>query len=53
MMVRNLSLALLFTFAYMSVQAQDAMTYRSLSPADQWELGVDLGVPNDRWRYRR
>jgi outer membrane protein OmpA-like peptidoglycan-associated protein len=45
MMVRNLSLALLFTFACMSLQAQDAMTYRSLSPADQWELGVDLGIP--------
>ncbi len=45
MMVRNLSLAVLFTFAYMSVQAQDASTYRSLTPADQWELGVDLGTP--------
>jgi OmpA-OmpF porin, OOP family len=45
MMVRNLSLALLFTFAYMSVQAQDASTYRSLTPSDQWELGVDLGTP--------
>ena len=45
MMVRNLSLAVLFTFAYMSVQAQDATTYRSLTPSDQWELGVDLGTP--------
>ena len=44
-MVRNLSLAVLFTFAYMSVQAQDATMYRSLTPADQWELGVDLGTP--------
>lgn len=45
MMVRNLTLALLFTFAYASLQAQDASTYRSLTPADQWELGVDLGTP--------
>jgi OmpA-OmpF porin, OOP family len=45
MMVRNLSLALLLSFAYMSVQAQDAKPYRSLTPADQWELGVDLGTP--------
>lgn len=45
MMVRNLSLAVLFTVAYMSVQAQNATPYRSLTPADQWELGVDLGTP--------
>ncbi len=45
MMVRNLSLALIFTFALVSAQAQDAATYRSFTPADQWELGVDLGVP--------
>lgn len=45
MMVRNLSFALLLTFAYVSVQAQDAAAYRSLTPADQWELGVDLGTP--------
>lgn len=44
-MVRNLSLALIFTFAFMSVQAQDAAPYRSFTPADQWELGVDLGTP--------
>jgi outer membrane protein OmpA-like peptidoglycan-associated protein/opacity protein-like surface antigen len=29
----------------MSVQAQDATPYRSLTPADQWELGIDLGTP--------
>lgn len=29
----------------MSVQAQNATPYRSLTPADQWELGVDLGTP--------
>ena len=46
MMVRNLTLALLFTFAYVGLQAQSAAGYRSLSPAaDQWELGVDLGTP--------
>ncbi|MCB0523413.1 MAG: OmpA family protein [Lewinellaceae bacterium] len=45
MMVRNLTLALLFTIACVSVQAQDAMTTRSFTPADQWELGVDLGTP--------
>jgi len=45
MMVRNLSLALFFTFAFVSVQAQDAAPYRSFTPADQWELGVDLGTP--------
>lgn len=45
MMVRNLSLALLFTLACVGAKAQDAMTYRSLSPSDQWEVGVDLGTP--------
>ncbi|MBL7825485.1 MAG: outer membrane beta-barrel protein, partial [Saprospiraceae bacterium] len=45
MMVRNLTLALLFIVACTSLQAQDATTYRSLSPSDQWELGVDLGTP--------
>lgn len=43
MMVRKLTFALLFATMWVGVSAQS--TYRSLSPADQWELGVDLGTP--------
>jgi outer membrane protein OmpA-like peptidoglycan-associated protein len=49
MTVRNLVLAVLFISATFGLSAQDAAapggTYRSFTPADQWELGVDLGVP--------
>lgn len=45
MTVRKLTFALLFTFAWLGLAAQEAGTYRSLSPADQWEVGVDLGTP--------
>ncbi len=50
MTVRNLVLAVLFISATFSLTAQDAAApaagaYRSFTPADQWELGVDLGVP--------
>jgi len=45
MTVRKLTFALIFTILCVGLSAQDAGTYRSLSPADQWELGVDLGTP--------
>ncbi|MBC7778062.1 MAG: OmpA family protein [Phycisphaerae bacterium] len=46
MTVRKLTFALLLTFFGLGLAAQDAgSTYRSFTPADQWELGVDLGVP--------
>ena len=50
MTVRKLVLAVLFISATYGLSAQDAMapaggTYRSFTPADQWELGVDVGVP--------
>lgn len=50
MTVRNLVLAVLFISATFSLSAQDAAApaggaYRSFTPADQWELGVHLGVP--------
>lgn len=45
MTVRKLTFALIFTLLCAGLSAQDAGTYRSLSPADQWELGVDLGTP--------
>ena len=51
MTVRKLVLAVLFISATLGLSAQDAAapaaggTYRSFTPADQWELGVDLGVP--------
>ncbi|TNE61962.1 MAG: hypothetical protein EP344_05575, partial [Bacteroidetes bacterium] len=50
MTVRNLVLAVLFISATFGLSAQDAAapaggTYRSFTPADQWELGVHLGVP--------
>ena len=48
MTVRNLSSALFFVLVSFALNAQDAAptgTYRSFSPADQWELGVDLGLP--------
>jgi OmpA-OmpF porin, OOP family len=50
MTVRRLTFALLFTMSWLGLAAQDAApaggTYRSLSPADQWEVGVDLGIPS-------
>lgn len=46
MTVRKLTFALLLTFSGMGLAAQEAgSTYRSFTPADQWEIGVDLGTP--------
>ncbi len=46
MTVRKLTFALLLTFFGLGLAAQDAgSTYRSFTPKDQWEVGVDLGVP--------
>ncbi|GAB4499151.1 MAG: hypothetical protein OHK0019_35770 [Saprospiraceae bacterium] len=48
MTVRKLSSALLFALVSFALSAQETTptgTYRSFSPADQWELGVDLGLP--------
>jgi len=46
MTVRKLTFALLLTFFGLGLAAQDAgSTYRSFTPADQWEVGVDLGTP--------
>jgi len=46
MTVRKLTFALLLTFFGLGLSAQDAgSTYRSFTPADQWEVGVDLGTP--------
>jgi OmpA-OmpF porin, OOP family len=45
MTVRNLFFAFLFSSVACGVQAQDAGTYRSFTPKDQWEVGVDLGLP--------
>lgn len=48
MTVRKLSSALFFVLVSFALSAQDAAptgTYRSFSPADQWELGVNLGLP--------
>ena len=46
MTVRKLTFALLLAFFGLGLAAQDAgSTYRSFTPADQWEVGVDLGTP--------
>jgi hypothetical protein len=50
MTVRNLLLSILFTAVASSLVAQDAAapaggTYRSFTPVDQWELGLNAGVP--------
>jgi OmpA-OmpF porin, OOP family len=46
MTVRKLTFALLLTSFGLGLSAQDAgSTYRSFTPADQWEVGVDLGTP--------
>ena len=47
MTVRKLVLAVLFISSTYGLTAQDAAAPapRSFTPADQWELGVDLGVP--------
>ncbi len=48
MTVRKLSSALLFALTSFALSAQETTptgTYRSFSPADQWEIGVDLGLP--------
>lgn len=46
MTVRKLTFALLLTFFGLGLTAQDAgSTYRSFTPKDQWEVGVDLGTP--------
>jgi OmpA-OmpF porin, OOP family len=46
MTVRKLTFALLLTSFGLGLSAQEAgSTYRSFTPADQWEVGVDLGTP--------
>ncbi|MBX2891009.1 MAG: OmpA family protein [Saprospiraceae bacterium] len=48
MTVRKLFSALFFALVSFALSAQESTptgTYRSFSPADQWELGVDLGLP--------
>ncbi len=49
MTVRKISLFVLFIGASLGLNAQDAATgggtYRSLTPADQWELGIHAGTP--------
>ncbi|MCB9307819.1 MAG: OmpA family protein [Lewinellaceae bacterium] len=46
MTVRKLTFAVLFALVSFALGAQDeAPAYRSFSPVDQWELGVDLGLP--------
>lgn len=46
MTVRKLTFTLLLTFFGLGLAAQEAgSTYRSFTPADQWEIGVDLGTP--------
>lgn len=46
MMVRKLTFTLLLTSLGLGLAAQEAgSTYRSFTPADQWEIGVDLGTP--------
>lgn len=46
MTVRKLTFVLLLTSFGLGLAAQDAgSTYRSFTPADQWEVGVDLGTP--------
>jgi len=46
MTVRKFTFALLLTFFGLGLAAQEAgSTYRSFTPADQWEIGVDLGTP--------
>jgi OOP family OmpA-OmpF porin len=48
MTVRKLTFAVLFALVSFALSAQEGAptgTYRTFSPVDQWELGVDLGVP--------
>lgn len=46
MSVRNIVLAIFFTSLGLGLAAQDAgAPYRSLTPNDQWELGVHVGLP--------
>lgn len=48
MTVRKLSFAVLFALVSCAMYAQESAptsTYRSFSPVDQWEVGVDLGLP--------
>ncbi len=48
MTVRKLTFAVLFALVSFALSAQETAptgTYRSFSPADQWELGVNLGLP--------
>ena len=48
MTVRKFSSALFFALVSFALSAQETAptgTYRSFSPADQWELGLDLGTP--------
>ncbi len=45
MSMRKLIFTFLFGASALSMSAQDAAPYRSFSPADQWELGVHLGMP--------
>jgi outer membrane protein OmpA-like peptidoglycan-associated protein len=48
MTVQKLSFAFLFALASFALSAQETASttpYRSFSPADQWEVGVDVGLP--------
>jgi len=46
MTVRKLTLTLFLTSLGLGLAAQEAAsTYRSFTPADQWEIGVKLGTP--------
>jgi OmpA-OmpF porin, OOP family len=46
MLVRKLLFALLFIVTASCLSAQtDGAGFRSLTPADSWEVGVDLGLP--------
>ncbi|MDO8365621.1 MAG: OmpA family protein [Saprospiraceae bacterium] len=46
MTVRKLTFALLLTFFGLGLAAQEAgSAYRSFTPADQLEIGIDLGTP--------
>lgn len=45
MTVRNLTFSLCFFVATSTLYAQDGGAYRSFTPADQWELGLNAGLP--------
>ena len=46
MTVRHLTLSILFTLVSFVAMAQEASApYRTLSPKDQWEIGLHVGLP--------